>query len=80
MVEHRVAECDRTTDSLGNGRYTDLGAADPAISAMSSRRECVGAALLVLLLGTFAGVITDWQHGLLTALFIAMALIVSKNL
>lgn len=48
--------------------------------APAHRQQIVGAALLTLVLGFFAIAITDWPHGLLTAGFVAVALIVAKNL
>lgn len=47
---------------------------------VGTRRKIVGAAALTLVLGLFAVAITDWPHGLLSAGFVAVALIVAENL
>lgn len=48
--------------------------------APEERRRIVGAALLIVVLGFFAAAITDISHGLVTAGFVAVALIVAKGL
>lgn len=45
-----------------------------------TRQRLVGAGLVTLFLGIFAVAITDWPHGLITAGFVAVALIVTQNL
>jgi hypothetical protein len=45
-----------------------------------ARRKAVGAGLLTIILGTLAVAITDFPHGIVTAAFVAAALVVAQNL
>lgn len=44
------------------------------------RQKVVGGGLTTFVLGLFAVAITDWPHGLITAGFVAVALVVTQNL
>jgi hypothetical protein len=44
------------------------------------RKKVIGAILITVSLGIFATAITDWPHGIITAGFVAVALVVAKNL